>query len=293
MEYKENWMSRSEKTRSLFVGKVRPKNDTVHQNEQADARSGSAKSNSVKPDIAKSYSVQFHSRIQCSQAMSSRQLSDARQFWIHRYRQAGLQSLAGDPPDFDHHRIPSVALIHDGLMPVPTRWQTSTFVAYQMAGESNFSGRMTDSERAGTLCGTVTLLSPSVDIGPVGDGVHMIGRITRLAVDHSPLPTCGTPIGYRTVFLEMTSCMHREALRMGLTHLDAIVHPRHAKLYRRVFGAIPIGDPFACDEVGGSLGQYMRADITKRNIFHARLRGRYEKESSGRETHVDESSTSV
>lgn len=66
--------------------------------------------------------------------------------------------------------------------------------------------------------------------------------------------------------------MHQTALEMGLTHMDAIVHPRHAKLYRRVFNAEPIGKPFACEEVSGALGQYMRADISKPSRFHERLR---------------------
>ncbi|MCA9135293.1 MAG: hypothetical protein KDB00_01005 [Planctomycetales bacterium] len=130
------------------------------------------------------------------------------------------------------------------------------------------------------ICGTVTLLSPRDNDGDGRVGAPTIGRITRLAVDHSPFGTGITATGYRTIFLEMTSCMHRVALQMGLTHLDAVVHPRHAKLYRRVFGAEPIGETFACEEVGGSPGQYMRADITQPSHFHARLRDRYESKAA-------------
>jgi hypothetical protein len=86
--------------------------------------------------------------------------------------------------------------------------------------------------------------------------------------------------GYRTIFLAMVSCMRQFALEIGLTHFDAIVHPRHAKLYQRVFNAEPIGKEFRCEEVGGSLGQYIRLDIREPNQVHARMRDHFTKDAA-------------
>lgn len=264
-------MSWSDNTRAVFAGKIR----------------GNAVRGGVARDgVSAAYSVRFNNALCCVQANSAKQLASAQQFWIHRYREAGLLGFDGNLPGFDQLR----SLVHvpetiASVMPA-TNWRSTTFVAYRTgivrlkseARNRSDSDRISvGQQRIEQICGTVTLLSPGDRDGRARSGDPVIGRITRLAIDHSSFSSGDTPAGYRTIFLELTSCMHRAALGKGVTHLDAIVHPRHARLYRRVFGAIPIGEAFACQEVGGSPGQYMRADITRPNHFHARLRDRYEK----------------
>lgn len=262
-------MGQSRNTRAIFTGSVR--GNTI--------RDGLARGN-----VAGVNQVRFHESLRCIHATSAKQLASAQRFWMHRYREAGLQSFDHHPAGFESLRIPGVAT--SGLGPVSevSFWRPTTFLAFRFDGRGvrsrdhgnglkRSSGEVVPGDQ---ICGTVTLLSPR-ELGHVGHGgTPAIGRITRLAVDHKPFGTAVTATGYRTIFLEMTSCMHRVALQMGLTHLDAIVHPRHAKLYRRVFGAEPIGETFSFEQVGGSPGQYMRADITQPSHFHARLRDRYE-----------------
>ncbi|WP_145208974.1 N-acyl amino acid synthase FeeM domain-containing protein [Planctomycetes bacterium TBK1r] len=243
-------------------------------------------SGTIRRPAMGAHTVHLHDSIRCVQATSARELARAQRFWIHRYREAGLQGVNQQTPSFDSLSLPQVPA---GPLDPPSRitnWRPMVFLAYYSADPKqtrraklrSIPNRSMDRLLAPEqICGTVTLLVPNTHGAMTKrTGSHAIGRITRLAVDHSWFWTGDTPTGYRTVFLEMTSCMHRTALQAGLTHLDAIVHPRHAKLYRRVFGAEPIGKPFACEQVGGSPGQYMRADITQPSAFHARLRDRYQ-----------------
>lgn len=238
--------------------------------------------------------------IRCVLATTGRDVAKAQRFWIHRYRQAGLLGFSNgdqsahvtDQTQADHERS-------DGTVPMrfQNQWNSMTFMAFQTCRWSltphpksavarQRGVGLHDGEQgcAEVLCGTVTLLSPRLG-SPAGaphgrvsssESRERIGRITRLAIDHAGTGQDAASKGYRSVFLELTSHLHRYALGIGLTHLDAIVHPRHAKLYRRVFNAQAIGDPFPCDEVCGSPGQYMRADITRANQFHSRLRDRFQ-----------------
>ena len=259
-------MSRVPETRAIFSGTIR------------------------RPAMG-AHNVHLHDSIRCVQATSAREFAQAQRFWIHRYREAGLQgankqTVNQQTPDFDSLSLPQVPASPLDSPTRVTNWRPIVFLAYYSADPKqtrraklrSIPNRSVDRlEASEQICGTVTLMVPNQHgATTMRSGDHAIGRITRLAVDHSWFWTGDTPTGYRTVFLEMTSCMHRTALQMGLTYLDAIVHPRHAKLYRRVFGAEPIGKPFACEQVGGSPGQYMRADITRPNAFHARLRDRYQ-----------------
>ncbi|QDV43273.1 hypothetical protein Enr13x_31280 [Stieleria neptunia] len=254
-------MSRAPETRAIFSGKIRRRATGAD-------------------------SIHLHDSIRCVQATSARELARAQRFWIHRYREAGLQGADQQTPGFDSLSLPQVPANPLDPSTRITNWRPTVFLAYystdpkqtRHAKLRSIPNRTVDRlEAAEQICGTVTLMVPNQH-GAMNmrTGAHAVGRITRLAVDHSWFWAGDTPTGYRTVFLEMTSCMHRTALQMGLTHLDAIVHPRHARLYRRVFGAEPIGKPFACEQVGGSPAQYMRADITQPNAFHARLRDRYQ-----------------
>jgi hypothetical protein len=233
--------------------------------------------------------------LRCVQAGTPKQLAQAQRFWVARYQRAGLVGadevgdLAGDvafpqlPGDAGSERLPELA---------QGRWRSMTFLAYRtlhwrfagwlQASETGSKTRRLDGHHGEArptemLCGTVTLLSPQQPSARRA-GTLAVGRITRLAIDHGMHPSATLAGRHSTIFLELTSQLHRAALERGLTHLDAIVHPRHAKLYRRVFHAVPIGEPFACDEVGGSPGQYLRADITRPSRFHARLRERFELE---------------
>lgn len=295
-------MNRSQETRAVFAGKLR--GSVVQGVSVRDGLGGQASS---------SHTVRFDESIRCTQATSARQLSAAQQFWIHRYREAGLEAGMGrrQSQTFVAQRFEETLAAQESVDPVVTRdadsqvsnWRPVTYLAYRTgtrtirtdrsksaadADSQDASGRLTvRREPVEQLCGTVTLLIPATEHDQQQGGPsslaghqradHKIARITRLAVDHEPFASGNTPIGYRTVFLTLTSYMHRAALSLGVTHLDAIVHPRHAKLYRRIFNAVPIGDPFACEDVGGSPGQYMRADITHPNRFHSRLRTSYQR----------------
>lgn len=222
--------------------------------------------------------------IQCEHITAARHLDRARQFWIQRYQEVGLRSVDD-----------RAAEVGEQQWGDDSEWQANVFVAYRVSevwldmsprGGLERIECLREPDRHKTICGTVTLLTPlahrrlgSAAAGDTASAGMKVGRITRLAIDHQ---ATGDQVSgsYRSVFLELTGCMHQAALEMGLTHMDAIVHPRHAKLYRRIFNAKPIGDPFACADVQGSPGQYMRADISKPSRFHTRLRDRYEKSAT-------------
>jgi hypothetical protein len=185
-----------------------------------------------------------------------------------------------------------------------------TFVAYwtrQTSIDTLRGDRFGASERfQKTLCGTVTLLVPSEEQSRVPiDGYGLIpntqqnsgnrqsdrisegakgeisaneteqriGKVTRLAIANSN--DLGRTGGQQTVFFDLTAVLYQTALEMGVTHFDFIVHPRHAKLYERIFNANPVGAPFRCEEAGGNPAQFLRTDITNPDRIHARLRRYY------------------
>ncbi|PNY37471.1 hypothetical protein C2E31_08100 [Rhodopirellula baltica] len=209
----------------------------------------------------------------CVRATTATQLSNGRHLWMSQFRKAGLLEERNE------------AKLRDPALPQSTNqgpWKAIAINAYRTVEGGLFrtfgrnrlnddGGECTNLYRG--VCGTVTLLVPR-------DSSKSVGRITRLAIDHAEhaeIATNGasTPIAYRTVFLELTSYLYQTAIEYGLTDLEAIVHPRHAKLYKRVFNATPIGKPFACEEVAGALAQLMQADIRDPKQFHPRLRERY------------------
>lgn len=223
--------------------------------------------------------MQIRHSVYCRQARHAGEKALADRFWMRRYQQTGLLDPFSDGVE--------VTSEPRTCFPISSDWTPLVFVAYRVtevtSGETG--DRRTQSprfpirnQRSESVCGTVTLLVPTkrpADSSSATPEPKRIGRVSRLAIDHQGVAG-QSAASYRSVFLNLTGTMHQTALELGLTHMDAIVHPRHAKLYSRIFNAVPIGDPFECDEVRGAPGQYMRADISKPSRFHQRLRGDYD-----------------
>lgn len=211
----------------------------------------------------------------CMRASTAKQIASAQQLWKKQFRRVGLMN---EPSEEDILRTSPTT--STGAEPAEsTDWTAISINAYQnqslsadvfgrrLDGQSTRPHRRDDAT-CGGICGTVTLLVPKAED-------MTTGRITRLAIDHPDQRLASSPLAYRRVFLEMTSYLHQVAREYQLTHLEAFVHPRHAKLYRRVFNATPIGKPFACEDVAGAPAQLMKADIQHPKTFHRRLRARY------------------
>lgn len=210
----------------------------------------------------------------CVRATTSNQMVSGRRLWTSQFQKAGLI----DDSRVSSREAESLSIIGKTL---PEQWTSVSINAYQAGSrvpkgvEDRSTGKATSQSRFDGVCGTVTLLVPKrTDL--------TVGKITRLAIDSSQQAQSGSPIAYRCVFLELTSFLYQTAVEYGLTDLEAIVHPRHAKLYRRVFNAKPIGKPFDCEAVAGAPAQLMRADIRDPKLFHPRLRECYVERSSQR-----------
>ncbi|MCO8122517.1 hypothetical protein NHH03_12280 [Stieleria sp. TO1_6] len=202
--------------------------------------------------------------IRAERATTVGQHINAQKLWATRYHEAGLCN--SDRP------VDSLSQAdHTCELAPAAMWRTVTFLAYQrVASQSTLDTPATE-----RVCGTVTLLAPEFESNDAGG----IGKITRLAINQAPTNGPPHPDSYLRVFLELTSLLHRTALEMQLTHLEAVVHPRHAKLYRRIFKAEVIGQPFACEEVGGSPGQQIRMKITHADIIHTRIRAHFKNQT--------------
>ncbi|WP_149498699.1 N-acyl amino acid synthase FeeM domain-containing protein [Roseiconus lacunae] len=226
--------------------------------------------------------VKIQQSVQCRRAITAEDFKRAEEFRQHRYQEAGLLGES-DTSSIQTARNRSPVVFEEDQ-----HWQALTFLAFRtteywfesrrgprFSSEPRFRGDPTRDSRE-VICGTVTMLvSRSDHLSESSDHVG-VGRVCRLAIEHDRGDS-KTPTSYRGVFLSLTGLMHQTAIELGLSYMDAIVHPRHAKLYRRIFNAEPIGKPFICQEVSGAPGQYMRANIAKPSRFHQRLRDGYDK----------------
>ncbi|MEL6105521.1 MAG: hypothetical protein AAFU85_05780 [Planctomycetota bacterium] len=181
-------------------------------------------------------------QLHCAPCQDRAEQSRAVEFWRSRYRETGLHS----PPD------PITRLGEYHVLVVSHQ---IVRVGHRTHPQQLLSSR---------VCGTATLTIPNSG--------SATGRVTRLAIDSSPL--MGRLFGKVGIFAELASCLHSVALSKQLTHLEAVVHPRHGRLYRRVFGAQPIGEVFRCGEVGAE-AQRMRAQIEQPRAYHRRLRSHF------------------
>ncbi|QEF99672.1 hypothetical protein Mal15_37380 [Stieleria maiorica] len=77
------------------------------------------------------------------------------------------------------------------------------------------------------------------------------------------------------IFGQLTRLMTFFSRRIGLDVLVAIVHPRHAKFYRRAMGFEPIGDIEEIQQVCGQPGLPILCRINERSRFHPRWRNFY------------------
>ncbi len=76
----------------------------------------------------------------------------------------------------------------------------------------------------------------------------VLGEVTSLAIDTDN--HCRTS----EVFLRLTELMQMFALRHGVNHAAAVVHPKHARMYQRALGFKVIGQTVPCDRVAGRPG---------------------------------------
>ncbi|MEO1525536.1 MAG: hypothetical protein AAFX06_08865 [Planctomycetota bacterium] len=187
-------------------------------------------------------------QLHCGPCTSLAQQADAVEFWKSRYLESGLNSPPETPVRSGEEHV--LVVSHEILRVEPSK---------------NASELL-----ASRICGTATLSMPQPG--------SSIGRVTRLAIDSSPL--MAKLFGKVGIFAALAGCLHAHAISKQLTHLDATVHPRHARLYRRVFGAQPIGDVFQCGEVGAD-AQRMRAQIERPQVYHQRLRSHFVGTMSG------------
>ena len=181
-------------------------------------------------------------QLNCIRCQDASQLSRAADFWKSRYLESGLSS----PPERRRQQARQhVFVVYHEIVRTGHRTHTAQLLARR-------------------VCGTATLTAPTRGA--------TIGCVTRLAIDSSRL--MANLFGKVGIFAALTSSLHAFSIANELTHLEAIVHPRHARLYRRVFGAEPIGEPFNCVEVGAQ-AQRMRAQIEYPQDYHLRLRGHF------------------
>ncbi|MCC9601659.1 hypothetical protein LOC67_13960 [Stieleria sp. JC731] len=227
--------------------------------------------------------VKVQQSVRCRKAKTQADLQRAEEFRQQRYQDVGL--LSDSPLRTSPVKIAASPIVFEEN----EQWTANVFLAFRTTQYWYDRKRGFQSIAASAepdchevICGTVTLLTPTAQIesplNPTDQGSCLdqmkIGRVCRLAIEHESA-NGGATSSYRSVFLALTGLMHQTAIQFGLTHMDAIAHPRHAKLYRRIFNAVPIGEPFECQEVSGAPGQYMRADIATPTRFHERLRASY------------------
>ncbi|OYP31097.1 N-acyl amino acid synthase FeeM domain-containing protein [Rhodopirellula sp. MGV] len=237
--------------------------------------------------------VKVRQSIHCRLATTPADLRRADEFRRQRYEDVGLLGKEA-PTDSPTTQLASASPV---MFQEDRRWKANVFLAFRtteyLFGVPNprrSEGRNPFSKDAHeVICGTVTLLTPTAEavLGSGHESVIQVfdpfacdgrvGRVCRLAIEHESADA-NSSTRYRSVFLALTGLMHQTAIEMGLTHMDAIVHPRHAKLYHRIFKARPIGEPFECQDVSGAPGQYMRANIAAPMRFHERLRSSYDAE---------------
>ena len=201
-----------------------------------------AMTNDLVSQIHMTHFFRAEHQLNCLQCRDNDELSQAASFWRSRYRETGLNSPSENFGSPAQRYV--FAVMHE-IVCVGQRAQPARVLSRR-------------------VCGTATLTMPNAD--------SAIGTVTRLAIDNSRL--MANLFGKVAVFSRLTSCLHAFSLSQRLTHLEAIVHPRHARLYRRAFGAEPIGEPFECPEVGAE-AQRMRAQIERPQAYHQRLRDHY------------------
>ncbi|TWT81131.1 hypothetical protein CA13_25790 [Planctomycetes bacterium CA13] len=91
-----------------------------------------------------------------------------------------------------------------------------------------------------------------------------VGEITSLAIEPSEAPR-------GEIFAQLNRLMGHFAMEKGLDYLTAVVHPRHAKFYRKALGAEQISNIARCSTVRGNAGVVVAIKVNDSLRYRSRL----------------------
>ncbi len=134
--------------------------------------------------------------------------------------------------------------------------------------------------RSGKVVGCMTLLQPGNPAGlplersnvDVFDSLPQgarVAEVTSLAIDNEIAPHTSE------IFLGLLQLVQLFALSSGIDHAVAVVHPKHAKVYKKAMGFRVIGDAAPCGRVDGRPGVALLGKIDQASLCLPRWQNRF------------------